>query len=59
MKKMRNDMDKLKETMKEFDFKLIRTRMGFQSDKERIWQLGMNINPGDEHLFGYTVGKNI
>ena len=25
---------------------------------EKIWHLGMNINPADGHVFGYTVGKS-
>jgi hypothetical protein len=24
---------------------------------KKIWHLGMNIDPADGHLFGYTVGK--
>ena len=57
---MRKDLKMLEETMNEFDKKLITRRAGFPDkvpESVHIWQLGMNINPGDEHLFGYTVGK--
>ena len=26
-------------------------------EKAGTWRLGMNINPADGHIFGYTVGK--
>jgi len=26
-------------------------------EKAETWRLGMNINPADGHIFGYTVGK--
>ena len=26
-------------------------------EEQGVWNLGMNINPADGHIFGYTVGK--
>ena len=55
------ELEKKLEALKETQVKLEKKIGELEADKDNenggTWRLGMNINPSDGHIFGYTVGK--
>ena len=55
LKTIIEELGEFKKGQEELEEKLQSIEDGLES--RGTWLLGMNINPADGHIFGYTVGK--
>ena len=54
---LENKLEALKETQVKLEKRIGELEADKDNENGGTWRLGMNINPSDGHIFGYTVGK--
>lgn len=56
LKAIRAELSELKNGQQQLGEKIQSVQDDCEKDGTSTWRLGMNINPADGHIFGYTVG---
>lgn len=58
LKVVTEELNELKLGLQQLGEKIQSLEDKLDTKPEGVWRLGMNINPSDGHIFGYTVGKD-